>query len=138
MYRGQPLSDREIENHVGFVYIITCSLTSKKYVGKKIFQFARSRRVKRRTNRIRYKVESDWRTYYGSNKELIADVAKHGEDKFTREVLHLCQNKWECSYLEAQEQFARDALLRDDFYNAWIRVRVARVRKKIAENAIST
>lgn len=110
--------------------MITCTLTSKKYVGKKIFQFAKARRVKRRVNRIRFKVESDWRTYYGSNKELCEDVVKHGADKFTREILHLCKNKFECSYLEASEQFARDVLRRDDFYNTWISVRVSRARRK--------
>jgi len=43
---------------------------------------------------------------------------------FTREILHLCKTKGECGYLEAKEQFVRDALIGESYYNSWIMVRV--------------
>jgi len=41
-----------------------------------------------------------------------------------REILHLCQSKGECGYLEAKEQFIRGVMETDDYYNSWIMVRV--------------
>ena len=72
----------------------------------------------------RFKVASDWKTYYGSNQELIDDVEKHGPDKFKREIIRLCKSKAECSYYEAREQFLLDVLLNEEYYNAWISVRL--------------
>jgi hypothetical protein len=47
-----------------------------------------------------------------------------GHESFTREILHLCQSKGECGYLEAKEQFIRGVMETDDYYNSWIMVRV--------------
>jgi len=70
------------------------------------------------------KVPSDWQTYYGSNTELVNDVKLHGEENFSREILHLCKTKGECGYLEAKEQFVRGVMESEDYYNVWIMVRV--------------
>ena len=59
-----------------------------------------------------------------SNEELQKDVTLYGEDKFKREILHLCKSKGECSYLEAKEQFAHKVMESDEYYNSWIMVRV--------------
>jgi hypothetical protein len=55
---------------------------------------------------------------------LNADVEELGEENFTREILHYCQSKGMLSYLEAKEQFDREVLLSDDYYNGIINVRV--------------
>ena len=47
-----------------------------------------------------------------------------GLDNFSREIIHLCQSKGECGYLEAKEQFIRGVMESDDYYNSWIMVRV--------------
>ena len=47
-----------------------------------------------------------------------------GHESFTREILHLCQSKGECSYVEAKEQFIRGVMETDEYYNTWIMVRV--------------
>ena len=113
------------ENFIGFVYIITNTLTGRKYVGKKLFSFAKRRIVKGKSKRFR--AESDWKEYYGSNKELLHDVATHGGEHFRREILHLCRTKGECSYHEAKLQFAMDVLEHPElYYNEQIRVRVHR------------
>jgi len=51
-------------------------------------------------------------------------VLQLGHDKFNSEILHLCQSKGECGYLEAKEQFVRGVMETDDYYNTWIMVRV--------------
>ena len=52
------------------------------------------------------------------------ELKKAIKAKFKREILHLCNSKGECNYLEAKEQFARGVLESDDYYNGHIRVRV--------------
>ena len=110
---------------VGFVYQITNTTTGRKYIGKKLAKFKRSRPpLKGRVNKRKYKVESDWQKYYGSSDALNEDVQKIGKDKFIREILFYCKSKAELSYVEAREQFARKVLETDDYYNGHIRVRV--------------
>jgi YHS domain-containing protein len=112
----------------GFVYIIENTKTSKKYVGKKFFFASKTRQVNKKKKR--YKAESDWQTYYGSSESLLADVALHGKESFSRTILHLCATKAECGYLEAREQFERNVLLSDNYYNSWISVRVRQAHLK--------
>jgi hypothetical protein len=121
--------DKEVldipEGMIGFVYIITNTTNDRKYIGKKLTQFKRSKKpLKGRTNKRRYTVESDWQEYYGSSDELSADVEKLGKDKFKREIMFWCKNKSELSYIEAREQFTHKVLESNDWYNGHIRVRV--------------
>lgn len=113
------------EDCVGFVYEITNTVSGRKYIGKKLARFKRSRKpLKGRTNKRRYTVESDWQDYFGSSDQLLADVELLGKDKFKREILFYCNSKGECNYVEAREQFARKVLESDEYYNGHIRVRV--------------
>lgn len=121
-YNNKDFTETEIGDNYGFVYIITNTLTGKKYIGKKFFYSARTKVIKGKKKR--YKIFSDWQTYYGSNTELQNDVKMHGESAFTREIIHLCKSKGECGYLEAKEQFDRSVLESNDYYNTWIMVRV--------------
>ena len=105
----------------GFVYIITEKDTGKKYIGKKFFWKPKVLPVtKTRKRRVRTKVESDWRTYYGSSKEVQTLVEEKGKDNYIREILKLCKTKGECSYYEAKYQFEFDVLLSDEYYNEFI------------------
>ena len=109
----------------GFVYLITNLTNDKKYVGKKLARFKVTRPpLKGKKNKRRSSKESDWKTYWGSSDHLNADVASLGEDNFTREILHYCQSRGMLSYLEAKEQFDREVLLSDEYYNGIINVRV--------------
>lgn len=130
-YYNNELVEEIAEEYIGFVYIITNLTNNRKYIGKKLAKFAKTtvRVVKlkngnKRKKRIRGKVESDWKDYYGSNDQLSADVAKLGTDKFRRDILYFCKTKAECSYIEAREQFSRRVLESDDYYNGHIQVRV--------------
>ena len=110
---------------VGFVYLITNTTNNRKYVGKKLARFRKTRPpLKGRINKRRSTVESDWRDYWGSSDWLLEDVEKLGKNKFTREILHYCPSKGVTSYLEAREQFARKVLESDKYYNGHIRVRI--------------
>ncbi len=105
----------------GFVYMVTEKDTGKKYIGKKFFWKPKILPItKTRKRRVRTRAESDWREYYGSNKEVQSLVESKGKDNYKREILRLCRTKGECSYYEAKLQFQYDVLLSDEFYNEFI------------------
>ena len=123
-YRGKVVKELP-EDCEAFVYLITNIITHQKYVGKKLAKFKTTKKpLKGRKNKRRGTKESDWKTYWGSSERLIADVEKHGEDKFTREILFYCPSRGVASYLEAKEQFERKVLEVDDYYNGIINVRI--------------
>jgi hypothetical protein len=97
----------------GFVYLITNLTNDKKYIGKKHFW---TRQKDRKTGRRKTK-ESDWQKYFGSCDELNQDVKNLGEDKFRREILYLCPHKKSMSFYETMEQFKRDVIFKEDYYN---------------------
>lgn len=128
LYEGVEYELPENVDHsdlYGFVYLITNVKNGRKYIGKKFFWRKKILPItKTRKRRKHTQVESDWKSYYGSSEELNSDIDKYGKNNFRREILHLCRTKGECGYLEAKEQFVRDALLTDEYYNTWIQVRV--------------
>ena len=119
------------EDCVGFVYLITNVTSGRKYIGKKLAKFSKTsykvvklKNGTKKKKKIRSKIDSDWREYYGSNLELNADVLKLGKENFKRQVLYYCKSKSECSYIEAREQFTHKVLESKDYYNGQISVRV--------------
>jgi hypothetical protein len=130
LYNNQPVETLPADC-VGFVYIITNVTNDRKYIGKKLAKFSRTtqRTVKLKNGtskkrKVRSKIDSDWRDYYGSSPELSKDVELLGKEKFTREILYYCKSKSECSYIEAREQFTQRVLESTDWYNGHIQVRV--------------
>jgi hypothetical protein len=121
-YNNQDFTEDLINDYYGFVYVITNTVTGKQYIGKKFFYSSKTKQVKGKKKR--FKVFSDWQSYYGSNEELKKDVATYGKENFKREIKHLCKTKGECGYLEAKEQFVNGVLESDVYYNSWIMVRV--------------
>jgi len=120
----------------GFVYCITHRGTNRKYIGKKFFWSKKTLPITktRKRRKITY-VESDWRTYYGSNKHLNEELEQHGKEFYHREILHLCKTKGECAYMETKEQFDREVLLSDNYYNGIINCRIgAKSLKNICTN----
>jgi hypothetical protein len=130
IYKNQPVEQLP-EDCVGFVYIITNTISGRMYVGKKLARFKTTRykmhtqkNGKKVRKKIRGAVASDWQEYYGSSDQLNRDVESLGRDKFQREILYYCRSKAECNYIEAREQFARKVLESNQYYNGHIRVRV--------------
>jgi hypothetical protein len=119
------------EDCVGFVYLITNTVSGRKYIGKKLAKFSKTsykvvklKNGNKKRKKIRSKIESDWQLYYGSNDQLNRDIEALGADNFTREILFYCRSKAECSYVEAREQFNHRVLESDDYYNGQIVCRI--------------
>jgi hypothetical protein len=113
-FKNNIIDSCDIEDYVGFVYLITNVVSGRKYIGKKTFWFKRkiNKKAKRKST-----IESDWKKYYGSCDPLLEDLEKIGFDKFKREILYLCRHKKSMGYYEVYEQFNRDVLNSDDWYN---------------------
>lgn len=127
----------------GFIYVITNIVNGKKYIGKKQMKSVKKLKpLKGKKNKRHFDIETDWKTYTSSSNELNADIEKHGKDKFTFEIVWLCESKFELAYYEAKRQFDNDVLLRDDFYNGIINCRIGRapdaLLKKLLEEKQKT
>lgn len=131
LYQGKEFDESLIGDNVGFVYMIENIFTKRKYIGKKLFTFTRTKKIKGKTRRRKVKKQSDWQTYWSSSNILKEDVKLLGEHNFTREILHLCKTKGTCSYLEIKEQILHGALESENFYNDQIYVRIHRSHLKL-------
>ena len=130
-YYENQLIEKLPEECVGFVYLITNTVTGRMYIGKKLAKFAKTsykvvklKNGTKKKKKIRSKIDSDWQDYYGSSDELCKDVVQLGQENFRREILFYCTSKAETSYIEAREQFTRRVLESDEYYNGQISVRV--------------
>ena len=120
-FYDDKLFEETPEDYQGFVYEIVDLYNNKRYIGKKNFWKPKILpKNSKRSRRVRTRVESDWKTYYSSNKELQLLAEKNDEVLFERIILRLCKTKGEMSYYEAKLQFENDVLLRDDYYNEFI------------------
>ena len=120
---------------IGFVYLVEHRITGKKYVGKKglytnkisvktiLIKSGPNKGLKKK-KKTKIPVYSDWQTYYGSSDFLKAEILEQGVESYKRTILHWCKSKSEMSYKETKEQFLRDVLLSDDYYNAWITCKI--------------
>lgn len=127
LYNGKEIGDDEIVGYASFVYIITNLTNNKRYIGKKIFTSVRKKKVKGKTRKKKVTKESDWKSYYGSNLELLADVEKLGADQFEREIVKLCKTRGTASYYESKLQMQHEVLENPDkFYNQWVMCKVHR------------
>jgi len=103
------------EDNYGFIYKITNLTDGKFYVGKKVFwnnkkhkltkkQLAEQTGPGRKSSHEIIRTESDWKTYWGSNKQLLADIKTLGEDHFECLILQICKTKKQLTYYEMHYQ----------------------------------
>ena len=117
--------EENVDLPYGFIYKITNLTNDKKYIGKKQCQSIKKRPpLKGKKNKRHEKIETDWRTYTSSSNELNKDLEQLGKGSFKFEIIRLCDSKWELSYYEARLQFKEEVLLRNDYYNGIINVRI--------------
>ena len=122
IYNNEPFTEIP-EKAIGFVYLITNTQNNKKYIGKKIFHFSKT--IQKNLKKKKVKVESDWKTYNGSNDDLNNDI-KINNPELKKEIIEICYSKSSLSYLEAYHQFTNNVLIDSTYYNNWISVRVTR------------
>lgn len=105
----------------GFVYRITNLQDTKYYIGKKKVRKFRTKKIKSAYSgklvSKRENVESDWKTYTGSNKQLNEDISKIGKEHFKFEILALAYTQGQLSYLEEAAQMKTNALTDVRYYN---------------------
>lgn len=134
-YKGKCLEEQP-ENCFGFIYMIVATSKSlpkemqgKIYVGKKQFSYSVKKKLSRKARagtrkRVTKVVKnSGWLNYWGSNKELIADVKLYGEDCFSRTIIKLCDNKTQLSYWEVFHQIDQEVMFNNS-YNGWISCKI--------------
>ena len=119
------VTQEEIENNEGFVYIIKNELTGMFYIGKKSFWSNRTLPPLKGKNQKRHvRKESDWRAYWGSSNWLKEDIEKYGLENFSKQILHVCKSKFQTSYEELMWQLKLNVLNDPKSYNCIINVRL--------------
>jgi hypothetical protein len=128
IYKQNKIDEELLVDYTSFVYCITNITNGKMYIGKKSLKFKKTKVVKGKKKRSL--IESDWKTYYGSNKNLHQDIELLGENNFKREILRLCKTKGEASYFETKYIFDLNVLISDNFYNEWVMCRINKFHLK--------
>ncbi len=119
----------------GFIYLITNTITNKKYIGRKQRLTKQKRAPLKGKKRKRISiVETDWKSYMGSSTGLLDDITKLGKENFKFEIVRACDSKFELGYYETKMQFDNDVLLREDFYNGIINCRIGRNPKRTQDS----
>lgn len=124
------------EGTYGFIYEVTHIPTGKKYLGKKVLYFERNKKLGKRAlealreerkakgiggrTPLKQKVvtESDWKTYYGSQKEILEIVKEGNKENFKREILQYVTDKKQLTYFECKYLFINEVLeTRNNYIN---------------------
>ena len=117
------------QDYFGFVYKITNLTNSKFYIGKKYFYHTSNVKLGkkelaalpvtrgRKSTTKQVIKESDWRSYWGSSKELQQDVKELGAEIFECIILKLCKDKKQLTYFEMHYQCVSECLLSNNSYN---------------------
>lgn len=85
------------DKYYGFVYLITNTVSGRKYIGRKFYHTYKKRKRDR---------ESNWRVYAGSCKPLKEDMKRLGKDKFTFEII--CNYKTRGGLVSGEVHFQTD------------------------------
>ena len=136
------INDNELP--YGFIYVITNTVNKKRYIGKKQMKSVKKLKpLKGKKNKRHFDIETDWKEYMSSSNDLNLDITKFGKDKFTFEIVWLCESKFELAYYEAKMQFDNDVLLKEGFYNGIINCRIGRapdalLKKLLEQSSLDT
>lgn len=128
---GHWIYDGEIpDSPFGFVYEITNKQNGRKYIGKKqMIKKITKKPLKGKKNKRHSTAESDWKTYTGSCNELNKDIETLGKDFFVFKILKFGISKSDLAYQEAKLQFINDVLLKEEYYNGIINVRIGNIKQ---------
>lgn len=122
------------ESTYGFIYKVTHLPTNKSYIGKKVLYFERTKKLgkrevedlkeQRKLQGLRGKTpakkkvitESDWKTYYGSQKEIKELVAKSNPEDWNKQILQFVPSKKLLTYYETKYLFVNEVIENSDIY----------------------
>ena len=138
-YQGRLITDISDmpEGTYGFIYEVRHKPSDTRYIGKKVLFFERNKRLGKRAlqalkeerakNGLKGRVplkqkirtESDWKDYFGSQKEIVAlsknDIA---EENWEKRILEFVPNKKLLTYYETKHLFINNVL--EDNYSSHI------------------
>jgi hypothetical protein len=132
IYKTNPIEDisQFPNNTYGFVYMVTHKPTGKSYIGKKILYFTKKIKLGKKEiaalegvvgRRPSFKLavkESDWKTYYGSQKDIKKLITEGKEEEFERIILKCVTRKKALTYFELKYQMIYQVLEKpDEFFN---------------------
>lgn len=118
------------DNTYGFVYRITHKPTNKTYIGRKILQNTTKVKLGKKEieelagivgRRPVYKMavkESNWKTYWGSNKYMKELYKTEPKENFDRQIIICAPTKKLLTYYELKYQILYEVLEKpDEFFN---------------------
>ncbi len=100
----------DVDKWFGFIYCITNLENKRCYIGRKQFHYYLKKKVKGRKNRKHTKVNSNWKTYTGSNKKLNEHIEEQGIENFKFEILTLHTTRGSLHYAEVETLVKKDTL----------------------------
>tara|TARA_B100000900_G_C20359959_1_gene625906 strand:+ start:280 stop:771 length:492 start_codon:yes stop_codon:yes gene_type:complete len=117
------------EGTYGFIYEVIYKPTDVRYIGKKVLYFERNKKLGKKALKLlqeerakqglrgrtptKQKVitESDWKDYFGSQKEIVALAKKDNSSKsWEKRILEFVPNKKLLTYYETKHLFKNDVL----------------------------
>ena len=118
------------EGTFGFIYRVVHIPTGKTYIGKKVLFHQKKVKLTKKElleythvagRKPAYKLamnESDWKTYYGSQKDIKEYITQGKKEEFKREIIQFVNNKKLLTYFETKWLFINGVLEHPDmFYN---------------------
>lgn len=121
--------DKFPTNCVGFIYKITNIKTGKFYIGRKSLRSNTKKKLtkvelalqtgpgRKPTTKI-VTAETNWVSYWGSNKLLTQEIKDNGTEDYRKEILKFCFSKKQLTYWELHYQCINEVLLTDKSYNS--------------------
>jgi hypothetical protein len=127
LHKGKVINSIEDmpQGTFGFIYITTHKPSGVSYIGKKSLYHNVKRKLTKKelaeqTGRGRkpttqvVQKESDWKTYYGSTKQIVELIKGGKQEDFTREILQFVFNKKLLTYHECKYLFSYGVLENPD------------------------
>ena len=138
-YQGRLITDISDmpKDTYGFIYEVRYKPNDTRYIGKKVLFFERNKRLGKKAlealreerkakgigGRVPLKqkviTESDWKDYFGSQKEIVALAKKdQAGENWEKRILEFVPNKKLLTYYETKHLFINNVL--EDNYSAHI------------------
>lgn len=129
-YQGRMITEISDmpEGTYGFIYETRHIPTGIKYIGKKVLFFERNKKLGKRALEVlreerkakgiggrtplKQKIitESDWKSYYGSHKDILNLVKEGKPEDFSRQILQYVPSKKLLTYYECKHLFIQEVL----------------------------